>query len=32
MQNALDQRAAEQQRYLDPIERLKYQESGKLYG
>jgi hypothetical protein len=31
-QNALDQRAEEQQRYLDPIERLKYQESGKMYG
>jgi|GEM_PF-1040546 hypothetical protein len=29
-QNALDQRDAEQQRYLDPIERLKYQD-GKLF-
>ena len=29
-QSALDQRDSDQQRYLDPIERLKYQD-GKLY-
>jgi len=31
MQRSMDERQSEQQRYLDPIERLKYQESNKLY-
>jgi hypothetical protein len=31
MQRAMDEHKGEQQRYLDPIERLKYQEPNKLY-
>ncbi len=31
MQRAMDQRGTDQQRYLDPIERLKYQDANKLY-
>ncbi len=31
MQRSADQRNEDQQRYLDPIERLKYQQSNKLY-
>jgi hypothetical protein len=31
MQRSMDQRGEDQQRYLDPIERLKYQQPNKLY-